>query len=107
LCDRVSIIRNGRTVETGTLADLRHLSRTSIVAELAASPNGLSSARGIHSLDVQGNRVRFEVDNADLDQALKNLTAVGVHSLVCQPPTLEELFLRHYSESGGDSVVAR
>jgi ABC-2 type transport system ATP-binding protein len=107
LCDRVSIIRNGRTVETGSLADLRHLSRTSIVAELAASPNGLSSMRGIHSVDVQGNRVRFEVDNAELDQALKHLTAVGVRSLVCQPPTLEELFLRHYSESGSDPVVAR
>ena len=99
LCDRVSIIRKGRTVETGTLADLRHLSRSSIRAELATPPNGLASMSGVHAVEVQGNRVRFEVDNSELEHALKQLTSIGIRSLVCQPPTLEELFLRHYSES--------
>jgi ABC-2 type transport system ATP-binding protein len=98
LCDRVSIIRAGRRVETGSLADLRHLTRTSIHAELASPPNGLTAAPGVHDLDVQGNRVHFEVDDAHLDDVLRLLTASGVRTLVSQPPTLEELFLRHYTD---------
>jgi ABC-2 type transport system ATP-binding protein len=97
LCDRVTIIRRGRTVETGTLADLRHLTRTSIFAELAAPPEGLDRLPGIHDLDVEGTRVRCEIDTDKLDGLLKRLTVVGVRSLTSQPPTLEELFLRHYS----------
>ena len=97
LCDKVSIIRNGRTVESGTLADLRHLTRTSITAELAGPPNGLANLANIHDLKVEGNRVRFDVETRSLDDALRQLTQVGVRSLVSQPPTLEELFLRHYT----------
>ncbi|GLY63866.1 ABC transporter ATP-binding protein [Amycolatopsis taiwanensis] len=99
LCDRVSIIRNGRIVETGTLADLRHLTRTSITAELAGHPNGLSTLDDVHNLKVEGNRVRFDVETHSLDRALRQLTEVGVRSLTSQPPTLEELFLRHYTEA--------
>ena len=98
LCDRVSIIRNGRTVETGSLSDLRHLTRTSISAELAAPPNGLANHDGVHDLSVEGNRVRFEVDTAELGSVLAQLTAVGVRTLSSRPPTLEELFLRHYED---------
>ncbi|MEV6897086.1 ABC transporter ATP-binding protein [Amycolatopsis sp. NPDC051372] len=98
LCDKVSIIRNGRTVESGTLAELRHLTRTSITAELAGPPNGLAKLADIHDLEVTGNRVRFDVETRSLDDALRQLTQVGVRSLVSQPPTLEELFLRHYTE---------
>ncbi|MFD8493838.1 ATP-binding cassette domain-containing protein [Amycolatopsis sp. NPDC059657] len=97
LCDKVSIIRNGVNVETGTLADLRHLTRTSITAELAGPPNGLTRLENIHDLKVEGNRVRFDVETRSLDEALRQLTQVGVRSLVSQPPTLEELFLRHYT----------
>ncbi|WP_410607244.1 ATP-binding cassette domain-containing protein [Amycolatopsis sp. lyj-109] len=97
LCDKVSIIRNGRTVESGTLAELRHLTRTSITAELAGPPNGLAKLANIHDLKVDGNRVRFDVETRSLDEALRRLTEVGVRSLVSQPPTLEELFLRHYT----------
>jgi ABC-2 type transport system ATP-binding protein len=97
LCDKVSIIRNGRTVESGTLAELRHLTRTSITAELAGPPNGLAKLENIHDLKVDGNRVRFDVETRSLDEALRRLTEVGVRSLVSQPPTLEELFLRHYT----------
>ena len=96
LCDRVSIIRRGKVVETGTLSDLRHLTRTSIHAELTASPNGLAQLPGVHDLDVEGNRVRCEVDTAQLDAVMRQLSASGIKSLVAQPPTLEELFLRHY-----------
>ena len=98
LCDRVSIIRRGKVVETGTLAELRHLTRTSIHAELAAAPNGLAKIPGIHDLDIEGNRVRCEVDTAQLDEVMRQLSASGIKSLVAQPPTLEELFLRHYED---------
>ncbi|NIH82975.1 ABC transporter ATP-binding protein [Amycolatopsis viridis] len=97
LCDRVSIIRNGHAVETGTLSELRHLTRTSIVAELAGHPNGLASLSEVHDLKVEGNRVRFDVETQSLDEVLRKLTEVGVRSLTSQPPTLEELFLRHYT----------
>ncbi len=99
LCDRVSIIRNGHIVETGTLADLRHLTRTSISAELAGPPNGLTSMAGVHDLVAEGNRVKFEVDSDKLDPVLKQLVASGVRTLTSQPPTLEELFLRHYEDA--------
>jgi ABC-2 type transport system ATP-binding protein len=98
LCDRVSIIRNGRTVETGTLNDLRHLTRTSINADLAGTPTGLDTLPGVHDLVVRDSTVKFEVDTSDLDAALKKLTSFGIRSLTSQPPTLEELFLRHYED---------
>jgi ABC-2 type transport system ATP-binding protein len=99
LCDRVSIVRAGRTVESGTLAELRHLTRTSISAELATPPPaGLGRLPGVHHLSVQGNRVHCEVDTDRLDEVLRHLLAAGVRSLTSQPPTLEELFLRHYAD---------
>jgi ABC-2 type transport system ATP-binding protein len=98
LCDRVSIIRRGKVVETGTLSELRHLTRTSIHAELAGAPNGIAQLPGVHDLDVEGNRVRCEVDTAQLDAVMRQLSASGIKSLVAQPPTLEELFLRHYED---------
>ncbi|MFA1547610.1 ABC transporter ATP-binding protein [Actinomadura chokoriensis] len=98
LCDRVTIIRNGRAVESGTLDELRHLTRTSIDAELAGPPNGLSDLPFVHGLETDGNRVRFEVDTGRLDEVLRRLTESGVRSLVSRPPTLEQLFLRHYQD---------
>jgi ABC-2 type transport system ATP-binding protein len=100
LCDRISIIRRGKVVETGTLAELRHLTRTSIQAELAASPNGIAQLPGVHGLEIDGNKVSCEVDTALLDGLMKQLAASGIKSLVAQPPTLEELFLRHYENDG-------
>jgi ABC-2 type transport system ATP-binding protein len=96
LCERVSIIRAGRVVESGTLAELRHLTRTSITAELATPPDGLTGLAGVHDLQVEGNRVHMQVDTARLDEVVRHLSAAGVRSLTSQPPTLEELFLRHY-----------
>jgi ABC-2 type transport system ATP-binding protein len=96
LADRVTIIRDGRTVETGTLAGMRHLTRNLVDAELAA-PVGLDGVPGVHDLETEGTHVRCQVDHAALNDVLARLTAVGVRSLTCRPPTLEELFLRHYS----------
>jgi ABC-2 type transport system ATP-binding protein len=90
LCDRVTIIRAGRTVETGTLAELRHLSRITIAAETASGP------------------VREQVEPAELPAALERLARAGVTNLVAHPPTLEELFLRHYgAEARGGEAGAR
>jgi ABC-2 type transport system ATP-binding protein len=97
LCDRVTIIRLGKTVQTGSLADMRHLTRTSVAAELDSAPQGLDLLPGVHDLDIAGNRVRCEVDTDKLTGFLRQLTAAGVRSLTSQPPTLEELFLRHYT----------
>jgi polyether ionophore transport system ATP-binding protein len=99
LCHRVSIIRAGRTVEVGTLDELRHLTRTSIVVETEQPPHGLAGLDGVHDLQVDGHEARFSVDTAKLEGALEALTGLGVRSLVSRPPTLEELFLRHYGES--------
>ncbi|MCX4866170.1 ABC transporter ATP-binding protein [Streptomyces sp. NBC_01369] len=106
LCDRVSIIRQGRTVETSSLADMRHLTRTNISAELAAAPNGLARLPGVHDLDVQGLRVTLQVDTDKLDAVLKSLSASGVRTLTSSPPTLEELFLRHYASDTTDATDA-
>ena len=107
LCDRVTIIRAGRTVETGTLSSLRHLTRTSISAELYGPPSGLDQLPGVHDLVIDpslpgdgaagGCRVRCEVDADQLADVLRRLVTAGVRSLVSQPPTLEELFLSHYA----------
>jgi ABC-2 type transport system ATP-binding protein len=95
-CDRVTIIRNGRVVESGTLTELRHLSRTSISADLSQPPSDLTGLLGVHDLRVDGTRLHLQVDNVELNAVLRQLTSLGVRSLVCQPPSLEELFLRHY-----------
>jgi len=96
VCDRVTIIRAGRAVDSGALSDLRHLTRTALDAELARPPEGLAGLAGVHDLEVTGTRVRCQVDADALAEVLQRFTAVGVHSLVSQPPTLEQLFLRHY-----------
>lgn len=103
LCDRVSIIRAGQVVETGTLAQLRHLTRTTIAAEVDVVPAGLTSLPGVHDPVVEDHRIRLDVDSAGLDQVLGALVAGGVRTLAASPPTLEELFLRHYGDRLDDS----
>jgi ABC-2 type transport system ATP-binding protein len=101
LADRVTIIRAGRTVETGTLDELRHLSRTTIDAELSG-PLSLADLPGARDAVLDAGRLRCEVDTADLNEVLRRLTAVGVRTLTVRPPTLEELFLRHYAREEPD-----
>ena len=98
LCDRLSIIRLGRTEQSGTLQEMRHLTRTSMRVVLKAPVDGLSTLPGIHDLDVQDSQVRFEVDSDHLEEVVRRLGEAGVVSLVSHPPTLEELFLRHYGD---------
>ncbi|KRB36737.1 ABC transporter ATP-binding protein [Microbacterium sp. Root180] len=101
LCDRVSIIRAGRVVETGTLAELRHLTRTEISFEgtNAATAAGIE---GAHDAVAEDGRVRFTVDSDAVAGILPELSRRNVAGLRIAPPSLEELFLRHY----GDDLAA-
>ncbi|MDQ0386447.1 ABC-2 type transport system ATP-binding protein [Streptomyces sp. DSM 42143] len=99
LADRVSIIRLGRIVQSGTLGELRHLTRTTIEAETERPATGLEALPGVHDLRADGGRVRFAVDGGEVDGAVRKLTEFGIRSLVSHPPTLEELMLRHYDDA--------
>jgi ABC-2 type transport system ATP-binding protein len=98
LCDRVSIVRKGRTVEAGSLADLRHLTRTTVVAELSGDPSSLRSLPGVHELQIQDHKVELEVETDRIGDLVAGLAPLQVRSLVSHPPTLEELFMRHYED---------
>ncbi|MFE9687195.1 ATP-binding cassette domain-containing protein [Streptomyces sp. NPDC006285] len=108
LADRVSIIRLGRTVQSGSLSEMRHLTRTTIEAETTRPATGLDQLPGVHQVHIvaagtkSADRVRFAVDGDHLDQAVRRLSEFGIRSLVSHPPTLEELMLRHY----GDELAA-
>ena len=105
LCDRVTIIRNGRAAESGTFAELRHLTRTTVVVETARPPVGLSDLAQVHDASIEGNAARFSVDAADINAVLERLVRYDVRSLVSTPPTLEELFLRHYADQADRPVA--
>jgi polyether ionophore transport system ATP-binding protein len=100
LCDRVSIIRKGQVVESGSLAELRHLTRTSVVAELTNDPAPVAGLPGVHGLEIHDHRVTLEVESDRMPEFMSALAPLGVRSLVSHPPTLEELFMRHYEDDG-------
>ncbi len=102
LCDRVSIIRHGRTVQSGSLAELRHLTRTTISVETVRPVHGLADLPGVHDLRAADGRLRFDADGDALDDVVRYLAGAGVRSLTSAPPTLEELFLRHYGEPAAE-----
>jgi ABC-2 type transport system ATP-binding protein len=99
LCERVSIVREGRTVDTGTLDELRHLSRTTVTATVSRPVPGLDALDGVHGLESQdgGAKLRFQADPGAMEKALRLLADAGVQTLTSRPPTLEELFMRYYS----------
>jgi ABC-2 type transport system ATP-binding protein len=96
LADRVTIIRDGRTVETGRLDEMRHLHRSKVRADVVGAVPDLSKAPGVHDLFVDGATVTLTVDADGLPGVLTALTGAGVRSLTSTPPTLEELFLDAY-----------
>lgn len=102
LADTVAIIRDGATVEAGTMSQLRHLARTQVAVVLDGGPGRLDQVPGVHDLGVDGDRVTFAVDEADLPGVLAAVSALGPRSIVANPTSLEELFLRHY----GDELAA-
>ena len=96
LCEKLTIIRAGKTVESGSLESMRHLSRTSIKAEMLGDPGDLSRIKGVEDISFDGHTLHAQVDSESLGELIRVLGDTGVRSLVSQPPTLEELFLRHY-----------
>ena len=98
LCDRVSIVRAGRIVQHGTLTELRHLTRTTVVAETRLHADRLDTVPGVAHVERLDGRVSFDVDTDHLDEAMSYLATLEIRSLVSHPPTLEELFLRQYGE---------
>lgn len=98
LSDRLSIIRDGRVVETGTLDQMRHLRRTSVSASLRRPAADLSAMPGVHEVVVDGTKLECQVDAEALDAVLAALAQAGVESLTTRPPSLEQLFLQHYAQ---------
>ncbi|WP_305094636.1 ABC transporter ATP-binding protein [Prescottella sp. R16] len=110
LCDVVTIIRAGRTVQSGTLDELRHLTRTTVSVTTRQSPDRLGDVPGVHNvepLDDQDNGVTFDVDADRLDAVMSTLASLGVVTITAHPPTLEDLFLREYSDEFASLGIER
>jgi polyether ionophore transport system ATP-binding protein len=103
LADRVSIIRRGRTVTTGSLADLRRHTRTSVHAVTAEEPDGLSDADGVSDYISERRPghidIRFTIDAQHLDSGIGRLHAARIQTLTVTPPSLDALFRRSYEEA--------
>ncbi len=106
LCDTVTIIRDGRTVESGTLTELRHLQRSTITVTIDGDPAALSAVDGVYELTADGSRVSFGVDESALPRVMKALAPLGPRGLISSPPSLEELFLRHYGVHADDASTS-
>ena len=96
LADRVAVIRKGEIVETGTLDDLRHLTRYQYKVETEKEAVGLKELSSVHDLQIKENEATFQADSDAIDEILKTLLLYGVKKLEATPPTLEDLFMRHY-----------
>lgn len=103
LCDRVSIIKEGKIIESGTLEELRHLTRISITAETKQAVASLAERSDVHQWAADGSKVHFYVDAEGLAPVMRELAAAEVVSLESRPPTLEEIFLRHYESKAGEA----
>ncbi|WP_188206770.1 ABC transporter ATP-binding protein [Alkalibacillus aidingensis] len=110
LCDRVGIIREGKMIETGSLNELRHLTRTNLLVETKEPISGLAEMKGVHDLEGENQSLSFQVDTEELETVIRHVSQFGVVKLESAPPTLEDLFMRHYegqdqlvSESGGET----
>lgn len=104
LCDRVAILRAGRLVEVGTLAEMRHLSALHVEAETEGPVPALSGLPGVSAVQVAGNRVRCQVTGS-VEPLLAALAGAGVRHLVSREPSLEELFVAHYGSGPSEAAV--
>jgi len=101
LCDKVGIIRQGKIIESGTLQELRHLTRTHIKVETKQAVPALDRIGGIYELVEKGAEMSFQIDTEHMDNVIRHLSQFGIVKLECSPPTLEDLFIRHYEGAGG------
>ncbi|WP_342599777.1 ABC transporter ATP-binding protein [Psychrobacillus sp. FSL H8-0483] len=103
LCDRVGIIRQGKIIETGSLNQLRHLTRTNLLVETKQPMIGLSELNGVYTIEEKNQTLSFQVDTEELDVVIRHISQFGIVRLESAPPTLEDLFMRHYKGVGGVS----
>lgn len=98
LCDRVAIIREGEIIETGTLSQMRHLTRTKLTVETRKAMVGLSELKGVHDAIHTNDGWAFQVDSEEMEKVIEYISQFGVLKIDSAPPTLEDLFIRHYKE---------
>lgn len=98
LCDRVAIIREGKIIETGTLSELKHLTRSTFTVETQKPLVGLTEIKGVQNISQKGNSWEFQVDSEKLPEVISHISQFGVLKLESSAPTLEDLFMRHYKE---------
>lgn len=103
LCDRVGIIRQGEMIETGTLDELRHLTRLNLFIQTRQPLTDLSTVKGVHHLQKQDQGFAFQVDAEELEAVMKHISPFGLVKLESSPPTLEDLFMRHYAGTDNPS----
>lgn len=101
LCDKVSIIRQGKIIESGTLNELRHLTRSSVLIETKQPITALGSIKGVHDIQGNGHAFSFQVDSEELGNVIKYVSQFEILKFESAPPTLEDLFMRHYEGAGG------
>ncbi|OAS82159.1 MULTISPECIES: ABC transporter ATP-binding protein [Metabacillus] len=102
LCDTVGIIRQGKIIETGTLHELRHLTRTNLLVDTKRPITSLADLKGVHDIEKVDHGLSFQVDSNELDAVMQYISQFGLVKLESSPPTLEDLFMRHYQ--GTDSI---
>jgi len=100
LCDKISIIREGEIIETGTLNELRHLMRSHVKIELEKEIKDLDKLKGVFDLEKEDNIYQFKVDSSEIGDVINHLSKYKIKSLLCAPPSLEELFMTHYKNDG-------
>src|SRR5690625_828996 len=103
LSDRISIIRAGHIVESGTLSELRHMTRTTIEVETDHPTTTMQELSFVHDLHTEGERTVFDVDGDHVREVMDSLSRLGIRSILAHPPTLEQLLMRHY----GDDLSSR
>ncbi|WP_283248465.1 ABC transporter ATP-binding protein [Bacillus sp. FJAT-49711] len=103
LCDRVGIIREGKIIESGSLNELRHLTRLNLVVETKQPITALQELKGVHDIKRKEQSLSFQVDSEELDTVMIYISQFGIVRLESTPPTLEDLFMRHYEGSRGEA----
>lgn len=101
LCDKVSIIRQGKIIEAGSLYDLRHLTRTNILLETKQRIQSLNEMKGVHGIEENNNSISFQVDTEEIGNVIKYVSQFEIIKFESASPTLEDLFMRHYKGDGG------
>jgi len=101
LCDRIAIIKEGTIVETGTLDEMRHLTRMSMTIQTETPIEGLAQVKGVHEIMEHQGGLTFQVDSDNISGVVSYIGKFGVKKLESAPPTLEDLFMRHYNTNGG------